>query len=62
MFFILLLQSLTAMLILAIFLTIYLTVIAFRGRMLMIRIGSAVVLLVCLISIGRMFYLVIWHG
>jgi O-antigen ligase len=58
MFFILLLQSLTAMLILAIFLTIYLTVIAFRGRMLMIRIGSAVVLLVCLISIGRMFYLV----
>ena len=58
MFFVLLLQSLTAMLILAIFLAIYLTVIAFRGRMFLVRIGSMVVLVICLFAIGRMFYLV----
>ncbi len=58
MFFVLLLQSLTAMLILAIFLAIYLSVIAFRGRMLLVRIGSMVVLVVCLFAIARMFYLV----
>ncbi|MFM8917151.1 MAG: O-antigen ligase family protein, partial [Bacteroidota bacterium] len=58
MFFVLLLQSLTAMLILAVFLAIYLSVIAFRGRMLLVRIGSMVVLVVCLFAIARMFYLV----
>lgn len=56
MFFVLLLQSLTSMLILAVFLAIYTTVIAFRGRMLLVRIGSAVVLVVSLFAIGLMFY------
>jgi O-antigen ligase len=56
MFFVLLLQSLTSMLILAIFLAIYTTVIAFRGRMLMVRIGSVVVLTSSLFAIGLMFY------
>ncbi|MFM7900421.1 MAG: hypothetical protein ACKPAD_00375, partial [Bacteroidota bacterium] len=46
------------MLILAVFLAIYLSVIAFRGRMLLVRIGSMVVLVVCLFAIARMFYLV----
>lgn len=56
MFFVLLLQSLTSMLILAVFLAIYAIVIAFRGRMLMVRIGAALVLMVSVSAVGLMFY------
>ncbi|MFN5324605.1 MAG: O-antigen ligase family protein [Bacteroidota bacterium] len=57
-YFVLLLQSLTAMLILGVFVAIYMAVIFFRGRMLTIRIVSGSVLLICLFGFTRMAYLV----
>lgn len=57
-YFVMLLQSLTSMLIIGLLIAIYMTVVFFRGRMLTIRIFSATALLVCVFLVLRMTYLV----
>ncbi|MFM7079322.1 MAG: O-antigen ligase family protein [Bacteroidota bacterium] len=57
-YFVMLLQSLTSMLIIALLIAIYMMVVFFRGRMLLIRIFSGTALLVCVFLVVRMMYLV----
>lgn len=57
-YFVMLLQSLTSMLIIALLIAIYMLVVFFRGRLLMIRIFSGTALLICVFLVVRMMYLV----
>lgn len=57
-YFVMLLQSLTSMLIIGLLVAVYMTVVFFRGRILAIRIFSATALVVCGFLVLRMAYLV----